>query len=506
MSDTSPASSDGLGRKTLHSLGWTTVDRWGNRLFSLITFTLLGRLLAPEEFGLVALGTIFIAIANLLTDSGFSKALVQRRDLTREHIDTAFWASLAISLVVLAILGASATGLESVLAAPGLAAVIVAMGISTVLTALSATPAALLERDFQFKRLALRRMLGTFAGGLAAIGLALAGAGVWSLVAQTVVASLVGVVVLWTSTSWRPSRSISLPALRDLWRMGSNVLGIGLVGLVSSQGDRFIIGLVAGPEALGYYYLAIRLITILSEMLSTVFSSVSLTAFSRLQDDGPRLLSWLYRFISGSSILAIPLFMVMAATAPVLVPFVFGDQWRPAVPAVQILTFLGAINSIAYFDRNVLLATGHARSAFWMTLGQTVLGLAFVGVATPFGITWVAVAIVARQYLYWPVRLVVLRRSVGIDRREYVRRLALPFAAALLAVVPVVLVDRFLPGLTTPALLYLVVAPAVSLLLYAGLLWLIARSLVRDILDAIDRIPRLSALSRRLPRLRQALG
>ena len=501
MTERPPAPNDGLGRTTVSSLGWTTIDRWGARLFSLVTFTVLGRLLSPEEFGLVALGTVFISVATIFTDSGFSKALVQRRDLTASHIDTAFWANLTTSVVVLVILAASASGIESLLSAPGLAAVIIALALSIVLSALSATPSALLEREFQFRRLALRRMLGTFAGGGAAIALAVAGAGVWSLVAQTVVSALVGVVVLWTSTRWRPSRTFSVSAFRDLWQVGSNVMGIGLVSLVGTQGDRLLIGIIAGPVALGYYFLAIRLITILSEMLSTVFSSVSLTAFSRLQDDRSRMLSWLYRFVSGSSIVAIPLFMVMAATAPVLVPFIFGELWQPAVPAVQILSFLGAINSIAYFDRNALLATGHSRAAFWMTTGQAVIGLALVTIAAPFGITWVAVAIVARQYLYWPVRLVTLRRTVGIDPREYLRRFTLPFVAALLSVAPVVLAAELYPGLTSPRLAYLAVAPVVCLILYAGLLWLIARPLIADILSVIDRVPRLSFL-RRTPLVR----
>jgi PST family polysaccharide transporter len=382
MTQKGPAS-DSLGKLAARSMGWVVADKWGTRFTSLLILVVLGRLLSPADFGLVALASMFITFAGIFVEQGFGKALVQRQELQPEHIDAAFWTALGVAAVVTLATVLVAGPIAQAANLPALAPVLRWLALGLVFNALSSTPSALLERSFGFKSLAIRRLCSTFAGGVAAIGVALAGGGVWSLVAQTLVGAVAGLVALWAATQWRPRAQFRMSALRQLWPVGFGVLGIEILSFIGSQSDRLIVGAFLGTRALGLYFMAMRIVAIMVEVFASIFSAVSLTMFSRLQQDEVRLREWLYRLTAASSALTLPCFALAAALAPVAVPFVIGAQWSASVTIFQILTLLGAVNSVAYFDRSVLLARGRARAAFLLTLGQSILGIVLVLVAAP---------------------------------------------------------------------------------------------------------------------------
>lgn len=477
---TSPPASESLGRTAVRSVGWIVVDRWGTRLATLLSVLVLGRLLAPGDFGLVALALIFITVAGIFVEQGFNKALIQRQDLRPDHMDSAFWASMVVAIVFTGATLILAPYIANAADAPELAGVLRWLSVSLVINALTCTPYALLERDFRFKTLAIRRLLSTGSGSIVGIAMAYAGFGVWSLVAQMLVNSVVGLVVLWAATDWRPRGLPNMTALRELWPIGFGVLGIELLSVIGLQVDRIAVAAFLGPEALGWYFMAMKIVTIMVEIFSSVFAAVSMPMFSRLQGDRTLLCSWLYRLTGASSAIALPCFALAAALAPLLLPWVLGPQWAPSVPIFQILTLLGALNALAYFDRNALLAAGRAREAFLLTLGQSALGAVLVFIAAPFGVIAVAIAVVARQYLYWPVRVCILRRAIGIELRRYFAQWVRPFIAAVLMGVAV---SAFLwrwPDLPTSTLIQLIAGGLLGGALYLAALRVIYPSIYVD--------------------------
>jgi O-antigen/teichoic acid export membrane protein len=455
-----------LGRTLVRSVGWVAIDKWGTRITSLAVLLVLGRLLVPQDFGLVALASSFVALVTIFVDQGFSKALVQRRELAPQHIDTAFWTSLGLALALTLVTLLLAGWLEALMHAPGLARALRWLSLGILLHAASSIPGALLERDFRFRALALRRLSSTLVGGAVAVALALAGMGVWSLVAQTLVSGVVSLVALWAATRFRPRLCLQRAALRELWPVGMGVFGIELAGFVNGQADRLIVGALLSPAELGAYFMAMRIISILVELFTSVLSSMSLSVFSRLQDDPGRLLDWLYRLTAASSTLTLPCFTITAILAPTLIPALLGPHWAVSVPAFQILSLLGAINAVASFDRSVLLAAGRARWAFLLTLGQSVLGVVLVLLATPFGVLGVAAAVVARQYLFWPVRLWVLQLAIGLEPLRYLSQWFRPFAASLLILVLHQALLQAWPALRSVPLAYVLALGSSGLALY----------------------------------------
>ncbi|MRG60436.1 oligosaccharide flippase family protein [Agromyces sp. CFH 90414] len=482
---------DDLGRKAVRSITWVIAERWSSRVLTLVVFAVLTRLLTPAEFGLVSLATAFVVVLQVFVDSGLSKALIQRKELAEKDASTAFWTSLGLAFVLYAALFLAAPLIAQLFDQPALVLVLRVMGAGLPLTALSATPAALLERDFKFGVLSVRQLVGTVGGSLLAIPVAVLGGGVWALVVQFLAAALISVVTMWASTPWRPRFEFSLDSLRSLWGVGISILGIGLLDAVYANVDKIIIGAFFSADVLGFYFIAQRAAAILTDLVTSVLARISLTTYSRVQDDLPRL-NRIFRqltFVAGA--VAIPVFGLVAVLAPQLFPLVFGEGWEQSIPIFWIFAPNSALFAVMSFDRSVMIATGHEKAALLLAFGQNVLGVLLAFVLLPFGILGVALSRWARLLL-WPVRLGLLHRYIQLPVGHYL----LQVARAAAAVVPVVCgvgLLQLTPWAEGPHAFWAFALPlaVIGLVTYAGLLWLIAgddnRVLIRRSLAPILR-------------------
>lgn len=466
------ASAASVSSLVARSVGWVVLDRWGTRCISLAMLIVLGRLLVPADFGLVSLASMYVSFVGMFVEQGFARALIQRSELRQEHVDTAFWTAVALGVLLTVATVLAAGWLAHAINLPDLAPVLRWLSLGLLFNAFSAIPAALLERGFNFKSLAIRRMASTLIGGIAAVVVALQGGGVWSLVVQVLTSWVVGIFVLWSATTWRPHLHFSVPALRDLWPVGIGILGIDIVTFAGLEADRLAVGAFLGAEALGLYFMAMRIVTIMLEIFSSIFSGVAMSMFSRLQNDREQLRHWLYRLTRASSAVTVPCFALAAGVAPVALPLVIGPQWTSSVLIFQVLCLLGAVNAVAWFDRTALVATGQARAAFLMVLGQTVLGLVLVITAAPFGVMAVAIAVVARQYLYMPVRVWTMKRAIGVRVRTYVGQWLRPGIVALMLFAIIIAAQGMLNGFADhPVLVAIAVAIPACALYVAMMRW-----------------------------------
>jgi teichuronic acid exporter len=434
LSNDRSAVAEGALRSTVfRSVGWVAVGKWGNRILGLIVFAVLGRLLTPSQFGLAALATVFIVLFTLLSEQGFSSALVQKSDVTQEDCDTAFWISMATAtgLMILTIVLAPVAG--RAFNQPELTRVLQVLSPSLLLSALAGTQEALLERDFAFRSLSIRTLFGSTVGGVAGVTVAALGGGVWSLVVQTLVTSAVQVVVLWTITPWRPGLAVRRASAGALRVVGLNVLGIEMFAFLNLQSDRLLIGAFLGPAALGYYFVGIRLIAIMVEVQTQVIEQVSLTTLSKLRDTPERLVNAFYRLTGFSASVSILTFSLLALLAPQIVPLVFGSHWHSSVGLMQILCLMGALNSVITFDRNALVAVNASKAALFITATQSIVCVAVVLLTVHWGVLAVAIGVTTRQYLVWPLRLRALHRHIGVRIPTYLMRWFGPMASGALA-------------------------------------------------------------------------
>lgn len=435
------SNSGDLGRKFSRSATWVFAEQWTSKFVSIALFAVLARILNPSDFGLVALATSVIAIVQVFVNSGFSKALIQKRVLTDDDSTTAFWTSLALSIVLYAALILTAPLISQLFSQPQLRPILIVLGAVLPLSALSRTPAALLARDFQFASLSVRTVIATLVGAVVALPLALAGAGVWALVGQALTEALVAVVVLWSSTAWRPKLRYSVDSLRSLWRTGLSLLGIELLDTIQSNMDKLVIGVMFSTSDLGVYALAQRVGLILQEVMTSVMTKVSLTTFSRAQEDIPRVARIFRQMTYATATISFPAFAISAALATQIIPFMFGPGWEAAIPLVWILAGGWAFAAIAMYDRSALVGTGYAGAAFWLAFVQNLISILLVFLFAPLGIIGIALSRAARIST-WPIRLIVLRRLIGLRVLRYLLQTALSVCAVAPAVIVLAILQQ----------------------------------------------------------------
>lgn len=483
---------DDLRARTVRNVGWVIVEKWGVRLVTLGVFTILTRTVSSESFGLISIVTIFTAILAVFVDAGFSKSLVQRKGLTDIDIVTAFWTSNMIAVAAYILTFFAAPLLEVLFDAEGLTLVLRIMGISLLIAATSSIPAALLEREMKFRTLAFRNLIGTITGALVAVPLALLGAGIWAIVAQALATSTAAAIALWARSTWRPKFKYSKTSLRKMAGFGSSVIGIELLNVTAANVDKLIIGLFFGVGPLGLYYVAQRVLNIITELITTVIGKLALTTFSKLQDDRARFSRGFLQLTFASSAVAIPVFGIVAILGYQILPVLFGEKWTDAVPLMQILAVSAAFTSLVYFDKNALLAAGHPGRAFRLALVENVVGIGLLLATGPFGLIAVAFGRAARLIVVWPYRLSLVRRYIGVDIKRYL----LNIASTLIALIPAGAIF-FLAQLTPWSQVapqfwfYTVPIAALMMLAYGVTLWFVCgssnRAVIKQTLRTIRR-------------------
>ena len=471
-----------LRQKAVKGVVWSAIQSWGRQAIAFIVFALLARLLAPEVFGLVALAGVFLAFTQVFLDQGFADAIIQREQLDPEHLDTAFWFNLAIGLL-LTMLGITAAGVVAAFfSQPQLTPIIRWLSLSFLLRALSGVQEAIFRRNLAFKALAVRSLVAVVAGGLVGVTMAFMGFGVWSLVGQQLVDSLVQVIVLWLASDWRPRLNVSAKHFKELFSFGINVVGINILNFFNSRSDDLLIGYFLGPVVLGYYSIAYRLLVIVTQLLIGVINGLAMPVFSRLQEEPEQLRRALYSAIQLSSLIAFPAFLGLSVLAPELIVVLFGKQWTQSIPVMQILSLVGLLYAGFYFNGPVLMAIGKPTWHLGLTFLQAVGNVVAFAIAVRWGIVAVAAAGVLRGYLMAPLTVWIMYKLVRIDIATYLRQYAAPLAGSLVMGVTILGTKYLLFDLVNlPTLL--TISIGVSLLVYSVTIRLMAPPLFWKVIN-----------------------
>lgn len=412
---------------------WSVVNSGAKHGMDLLVFLLLARWLAPEAFGLMALVSTAMVVAVTLAELGLIEALVQRKRLPGVVVDTAFWLLLGAAGVLASVLALLAWPLSLAYGQPDLLPLIWALCPLVIVVALNTVPQALMQRELRFRPLALRGLAGTLAGGAAGLGLAWLGADVWSLVAQQLVAGVVGLALLWAQTDWRPRWRFSRAAVRRLLGFGRHVLVTRCLNVVASKVDDAVIGLVLGPVALGAYAVASRLRLALEQLFCQGVDAVALSAFSRLSAQRETLARAYLGATRTALALALPVFLSAAWLAPACLPLLIGSQWDAAMAPLQALLLAGLLQAFLHFNHAVFRALGQPGRSWQLGLASLALNGVLVVVAVRWGVQAVAWAYLLRVALVGPWGTVLACRALGLGARSYAHALGPVLAAAALA-------------------------------------------------------------------------
>ena len=398
---------------------WTALQKWSVRLSTFVAFLLLGRLLAPKDFGVVAVASVFITLMTTLADAGFATYLVQAETLTQRAKNTAFTIATGSGLLLFALGVVLAGPLADALGIPEVRHVLPALSSSLVLVGLSSVPSALLTREMHFQALAVRQVLANVISVLVAVGLAAAGAGVWSLVGQLLSLRLMTSLALVVASDFRPGGGWSSEDARAMLSYSLKAMGAQLLMQARTQGEALLLAALAGPVALGLWTVAGRLVLVVGDLLGTVVGSVSAPVFARVQNDPERLNRALSSTAALGTLLLAPALGALALLSPQLIPHVFGEQWRGASAVAALLAVRGVFVGLTALDRTVLLNAGRAGGELVVVAVLTALHLGLVAALAHRGLTELAAILLVEAALCAPVRPVLLRRWLGVRFDAY---------------------------------------------------------------------------------------
>lgn len=418
--------------KALSGFLWSATERFFSQGVSLILFVVLGRLLTPQDFGLVAIAATIALLGQMLLSESFAEALVLADQITPRTIDAVFWllatagAALALGLYLLA------EPIARVFGHPEVAGIVRAVSPTLFFSALKAVPYALLRRDLAFRSIArVTTMTGLAAAG-GAVLIAIEGGGLWALVFNLIAQSVLVAIGLWLVHRYWPRHRFSWSALDGLRTLGRNLVLLRCALMLNQQAPRLLVGYLFGPAALGLFTVALRLNDALTQLVSIPASNVAVPVFARLKGEPARLERALLAANRLTASATFALFAGSAAVAPLLVPLLFGRQWEPAVPLTQLLCLLGAMQGLSMVAGGIVRGAGRPDLQLYMTLGGAITTLAVMVALKDFGLSVVVGAMAVRAYVLWPSLGLVIRRISGIGIRAQLASV-LPAAAAAAA-------------------------------------------------------------------------
>ncbi|WP_019180086.1 lipopolysaccharide biosynthesis protein [Microbacterium yannicii] len=411
-----------LGSRAASGVAWLTVQNWVAKLGGFVTVVILARLLTPADFGLVAVAMTVVSFVYLIADLGFGTYLIQAREMTARLASTAFWYSSLSGIALAVVMVLAAPAIEDLFGVDGVTPVVQGLAPAVVFVSLGAVPIAVLRRGLRFRALAVQSASAAVAGQIVAVGLAIGGAGVWALVVQVIVSQLVVVIAAWLTSRWRPSRLFAWSDFVLMFGFGSKVVSINFVAAARLGAENAIISNVLGAAALGQMSIAQRLVQTTQEMTGSALAPVSTVVFAQVREDAARLRRGYDRALSLAYVVIAPALTVIVVAAPVLVPFLFGDQWGDAVGVASALAVAAIFTITAALDHGLFLGAG--RPGRWLAYAVVIDALTLVttAVLAAHGIVAIALGFVAVAILATVVRFVLVSRLLQASIWSVARR------------------------------------------------------------------------------------
>ena len=423
--------SEPLGKSAAAGSLWLAGQQWVARLSGLATIAILTRLIAPEDFGVVAAASTMTPFVLLLADPGLSTYVVQVKQLEQRLLSTAFWFSVSMAIALTGILAVFAPVIASAFDLPEAAPVLRGLSVSVGFIVLCSVPAAILRRRMQFKLLAFQALIAAVVAQVVAIVLALRGAGAWALVIQLIVSEAVSCILCWKAAHWRPGFEFSKSQFVDMFKFGNKVVMADLVGAVRGAAEAAIISTVLGSAALGYLSIAKKLVQVARDLAAKALIPVSTVVFAKVRDSAGRLQSAYVRALGISYSAVSPILTVIVVGGPLVVPLLFGDGWEQSVPVAQALAVAAVLVLGEILDQRLHYGVG--RPGRWLAFAVfvDVLGVAVTALAAPHGLTWVAIGFILVALAGTVARWMLVGRLLDLR----VRTLGGIFLAACVAVV-----------------------------------------------------------------------
>lgn len=379
-------------QESLQGVKWSAFEKFAVQGIQFVLGIILARLLTPADYGIIGMHGVFLAVSQTFIDSGFSSALIKKLDRTEDDYCTVFYFNILIAIVCYGMLFLTAPWIADFFNTPILSAIVRVQSISLIINSLMAVQVTKLTIDVDFKALSNRSILSTTLSGVVGIILAYLGWGVWALVVQSILASVINLIFIWIYCKWKPTRPFSRKSFDELFSYGSKLLASGLINTLYSNLTTLIIGKKFTPADLGEYNRGTSIPALPVNNINSALQRVLFPILTRFQNDEEQLIAYYRKYIG---IVSMGLFFIcclIAAIGRPLVLFLLTDKWESCIIYLQIFAFAIMFDHLSIINHTLLLAVGRSDLFLKLELIKKPVYIAILFAAIPFGVLGICIS------------------------------------------------------------------------------------------------------------------
>lgn len=422
---------DSLKKKTAVGVLWSGIERFSAQGIRFLVIIVLARLLYPKDFGLIGMITIFLGVSQSLVDSGFSQALIRKRDRTDTDNCTVFYFNIVVSIIIYVVLYVAAPYVSIFYNEPQLCSVMRIVCLVIVVNSFAVVQRAIYTTNINFKVQAYATIFSVALSGIIGIWTAYKGMGVWALVYQQITAAVLNTLTLWIYAKWHPSLLYSWKSFKEMFSFGSKMMASGLLDTIYVNLYRITIGKIFDASTLGYYNNAQHFSEFPSSNLTIILQRVTYPVLCSIQDENERLAETYRRLLRMSVFIVFPLMCTLAAVASPFIDVVLGEKWHFVANLLVPLCFGMMWYPVHAINLNLLMVAGRSDLFLKLEIVKKCLGGVILISSIPFGVTAMCYATIASSLLCLFINTYYTGRIIGVGFTKQMRDIMPTFFLSL---------------------------------------------------------------------------
>lgn len=449
---------------TISNFIWRFAERCGAQFVSFVVSIVLARILTPEDYGTIALVTVFTAILQVFVDSGLGTALIQKKNADDLDFSSVFYFNILMCLVLYGAMFVVAPKIAQFYKDDSLTSVVRILSLTIVISGIKGIQQAYVSRNMLFKKFFFSTIGGTIFSAFLGIGMAYAGCGVWALVVQQISNTAIDTIILWITVKWRPKKIFSWKRLKYLLAFGWKLLVSALLDTAYNNLRNLIIGKLYSSADLAYYNQGDKFPKVIVTNINTSIDSVLLPSMSNEQDNRERVKQMTRRAIKTSTYVMAPLMMGLAFCAEPVVQLVLTDKWLPCVPFLRIFCITYMFWPVHTANLNAINAMGRSDWFLKLEIVKKIMGMTILLSTMWFGVMAMAYSLLLSSVLSQIINSWPNRKLLNYGYLEQVR----DFAPGILLAVGMGICVYFVGYLPFPTIVTLLIQVVSGAIIYIG--------------------------------------
>ena len=433
-----------LKEKTIRGVGWSAVDSFLGQGITFIVGLVLARFLSPSEYGLIGIVTIFITVFNSIIDSGFSQAVIRKKDASNEDYNTMFVTNMMLSVALFLVLFFCAPAIAIFFERPELVSLARVMGVVLIINALSIIQNTVLTKRIDFKTKTKASLISAILSGVVGIAMAFMGYGVWALVGQQITKQLTNTICLWVFNKWWPNFRFNKSSFQYMWGFGWKLLASTLLNDIWNQLYQVVVGKFYSPATLGQYSRSKEYASIFSVNINSIVGRVTFPVLAELQDDRPRLVGAYRRIIKTTMFVTAVCMISMGAVSDPLLYCLIGPQWHQAATFLLLICISMSLYPLHAINLNMLKVQGRSDLFLKLEIIKKIVAIGPICLGIFVDIYWMVAASVVTGLIAFFLNSHYSGKLLGYSSWMQLKDIASSYGLAFLIAISVYFL-KFLP-------------------------------------------------------------